>query len=113
METELNSATEPIPENVTFPASADTTPSTSMPHLGRQSDAHAMLKLEDVEVQVGRAVSGDFMRVVHRPTGISRAVGPPLRTPGKIKQQLLREIEIELRERGFAEHIVPDKRSRS
>jgi hypothetical protein len=71
-----------------------------------------MLRLEDIEVKVGRAVGGDFMSVVHRPTGISRTVGPPLRTPGKTKHQLLGEIESELRERGFTEHIVPDRRPR-
>src|SRR5258705_13859188 len=42
-----------------------------------------MLKPEDIEIQVGRAVGGDFMKVVHKPTGISRSQGPPLKKPGK------------------------------
>jgi len=36
-----------------------------------------MLKPEDIEIQVGRAVGGDFMNVVHKPTGICRGIGPP------------------------------------
>jgi len=68
-----------------------------------------MLKPQDIEIQVGRAVGGDFMRVVHRPSGISRAAGPPLRTPGKTRQQMLREIEAELLQRGFTQHVLPDR----
>ena len=71
-----------------------------------------MLKLEDIEVQVGRAVGGDFTKVVHRPTGIFRVAGPPLPKPGK-RQEMLREIEAELLERGLTEHIMPDKPHRT
>lgn len=68
-----------------------------------------MLKPQDVLIEVGRAVGGDFMKVVHRPTGIFRGAGPPLAKPGKIRHQMLREIEAELLERGLTEHILPDK----
>jgi hypothetical protein len=71
-----------------------------------------MLKLEDIEIQMGRAVGGDFMKVVHRLTGIFRAKGPPLSTPGKTKHELLREIEAELVQRGLTQHILPDSSSR-
>jgi hypothetical protein len=67
-----------------------------------------MLKNEDIEIQVGRAVGGDFMKVVHKPTGIARSKGPPLPRPGTARQELLREIEAELIERGLAQHILPD-----
>jgi hypothetical protein len=68
-----------------------------------------MLKFEDIEVQVGRAVGGDFMKVVHKPTGIFRGKGPPLSKPGKAKHEMLREIEAELIERGFTQHVLPDR----
>ncbi len=70
-----------------------------------------MLKLEDLEVQVGRAVDGDFMKVVHKPTGIFRSKGPPLHAPGKSKHELLREIEAELIQRGLSQYLVPDGRA--
>ncbi len=71
-----------------------------------------MLKLEDIEIHVGRAVGGDFMNVVHKPTGISRAKGPPLPKPGKAKHEMLREIEAELIQRGLTQPILPDRRSK-
>jgi hypothetical protein len=60
-----------------------------------------MLKEEDVEILMGRASGGDFMRIMHKPTGISRAEGPPLREPRKARAKMLREIETELVERGL------------
>lgn len=71
-----------------------------------------MLKLEDIEVQVGRAVGGDFMNVVHKPTGIHRGIGPPLPKPGKAKHELLREIEAELIQKGLTQHILPERKSK-
>jgi hypothetical protein len=67
-----------------------------------------MLKSEDIEISVGRAVGGDFINVVHKPTQISRGKGPPLRNPGKARRELLREIEAELVERGLTQYIQPD-----
>jgi hypothetical protein len=69
-----------------------------------------MLKPEDVEVQVGRAVGGDFMKVVHKPTGISRSQGPPLKKPGKAQHEMIREIERELIAQGLTQHIVLRKK---
>ena len=71
-----------------------------------------MLKHEDIEVQVGRGVGGDFMKVVHKPTGIFRAEGPPLRKPGRSKYQFLRAIEAELIERGLTQYVVAGGRSK-
>ena len=65
-----------------------------------------MLKVEDIEVQVGRGVGGDFMKVLHKPTGIFRAEGPPLRKPGKSKHRFLQEIEAELVQRGLTQYLV-------
>jgi hypothetical protein len=67
-----------------------------------------MLKNEDLEIQVGRAAGGDFIKVVHKPTGIARGKGPPLPKPGTARQELLREIEAELIQRGLMQHILPD-----
>lgn len=71
-----------------------------------------MLKPQDIEIQVGRAVGGDFMFVVHKPTGIRRGKGPPLPKPGKAKHEMLREIEAELLERGLTHYLLPEKRTR-
>ena len=69
-----------------------------------------MLKLEEIEVQVGRAVGGDFMIVLHKPTGIRRCAGPPLPKPGKKKHEMLRDIEAELIQKGLTHHVLPDKK---
>lgn len=71
-----------------------------------------MIKPEDIEIRIGRAVGGDFMWVVHKPTGIRREAGPPLPKPGKAKHEMLRQIEAELLQKGLTQHILPDRRSR-
>lgn len=68
-----------------------------------------MLKFEDIEVQIGRAAGGDFMSVIHKPTGIRRGVGPPLSKPGSAKHAMLREIEAELIQKGLTQHIFEKK----
>ena len=70
-----------------------------------------MLKPEDIVIQTGRAVGGDFMKIIHKPTGITRGCGPPLPKPGK-RQEMLREIEAELIERGLTQYLLPDRNSR-
>lgn len=65
-----------------------------------------MLKPEDIEIQVGRAVDGDFMKALHKPTGIFRSKGPPSSKPGKAKHEMLREIEAELQEKGLTQFIL-------
>ncbi|MDR3404099.1 MAG: hypothetical protein P4L99_16500 [Chthoniobacter sp.] len=67
-----------------------------------------MVKQEDIIIDIGRAVGGDFIRVTHQPTGIFRTQGPPLLEPGKARDKMLREIEAELIERGLTQHIIPD-----
>jgi len=69
-----------------------------------------MLKPEEVEIQIGRAVGGDFMKVVHKPTGITRGKGPPLPKPGKARQEMLREIEAELIQKGLTQHIIQNRK---
>jgi len=67
-----------------------------------------MLKDEDIEIQVGRATAtgGDFIKIVHKPTGICRGKGPPLVKISKLTRELLREIEAELATRGLTQYIV-------
>ena len=69
-----------------------------------------MLKPEDIEIHVGRAEGGDFMKVVHKPTGISRSQGPPLKKPGKVQHEMIREIERELMAHGLTQYIVSRKK---
>ena len=64
-----------------------------------------MLKLEDIEVHVGRAVGGDWMRMIHKPTGIDRVKMPPLGKKSKVTQQMMLEIEAELLEKNLLQHI--------
>jgi len=70
-----------------------------------------MLKPQDIEIQVGRAVGGDFMKVTHKPTGICRGKGPPLPKSGKARLEMLREIETELIQKGLTQHLLPDRSS--
>lgn len=71
-----------------------------------------MLKPQDVEIQFGRTSAGDFMSIVHTPTGIRRHAGPPLPKAGKVKHEMLGEIEAELLQKGLTQHILPNKKSR-
>ena len=71
-----------------------------------------MLKPQDIEIQVGRAVGGDFMKIVHKPTGICRDKGPPLPKLEKAQREMLREIEVELIQKGLTQHILPDRRTK-
>ena len=71
-----------------------------------------MIKPQDIEIQVGRAVGGDFMTVVHKPTGIRRGAGPPLPKPGKAQHKMIREIEAELIQKGLTQHLLLDRRSK-
>lgn len=74
-----------------------------------------MLREEDILIRIGRTTHGDFLQLVHVPTGIARAYPAPLRNVNRheLKQQWLVEIENELRERGLTQHIVPDHRTKS
>jgi hypothetical protein len=68
-----------------------------------------MLKAEEIEIQIGRAVGGDYIRVTHLPTGISRGKGPPLGNPEKARRGLLRELEVELLQRGLTQYFHPGR----
>ncbi|MBA4016736.1 MAG: hypothetical protein C0483_06065 [Pirellula sp.] len=57
-----------------------------------------MLRDEDIRIDIGRSSAGNFMRMVHVPSGIERMHPGPLRD---VNQQALRsrwkyEIEVEL-----------------
>jgi hypothetical protein len=70
-----------------------------------------MLREQDIREDIGRAAhNGDFMRLVHIPTGTSRMHPGPL--TGINRHQLrcrwLKEIESELVSRGLIEYIQPD-----
>jgi hypothetical protein len=69
----------------------------------------AMLKEEDIQVELGRAShGGNFLCLKHIPTGISRRHPGPLRSVNQQELFLswLSEIEVELREKGPTHHIV-------
>ena len=69
-----------------------------------------MLKPQDIEITVYHGPKGDSMKVLHKPTGIFRGTKPPMNSPGKLREQAIREIEAELVERGFTQHLLPTKR---
>ncbi|HEY1170298.1 MAG TPA: hypothetical protein VGH19_02905 [Verrucomicrobiae bacterium] len=70
-----------------------------------------MLKPEDIEIQIGRGQGGDFMFVIHKPTGIRRSAGPPLPKPGKVSRELLAEIEAEIVEKGLMLYGLPNPKN--
>jgi hypothetical protein len=68
-----------------------------------------MLRAEDLELQQGRTShGGDFLRLVHVPTGIARLHPGPL---GGVDQDALVstwmvEIEVELRAKGLTQYVT-------
>jgi hypothetical protein len=90
-----------------FPIAADP---SRLHSVVRQLRRH-MIKPQDLQIQVGRAVGGDFMTVVHKPTGIRRGAGPPLPKPGKAQLEMIREIEAELVQKGLTRYLLPGRRS--
>ena len=75
-----------------------------------------MLRDEDIQMERGGAShGGDFLRLTHTPTGISRFHPGPLGTSSK--QHLLisfwlSEIGAELRARGLTQYIILEHRSK-
>jgi hypothetical protein len=72
-----------------------------------------MLRQQDIRFERGRGSHGDFFRVTHVPTGISRYHPGPLTG---VNQRLLisswiSEIEAELRAEGLTQYIVEDHRT--
>jgi hypothetical protein len=57
-----------------------------------------MLREEDIRIDIGRSSAGDFLRVLHIPTGIQRFHPGPLRDVNReqLQRQWLEEIEAEL-----------------
>jgi hypothetical protein len=45
-----------------------------------------MLKLEEIQLDIGCAVGGDWMRMTHKPTGIFRVKMPPLAIQKKYRE---------------------------
>jgi len=70
-----------------------------------------MLREEDIRMERGRAShGGDFLRLTHVPSGISRSHPGPLGTGNKqhlLISTWLSEIEAELRAQGLTQYIVP------
>ncbi len=69
-----------------------------------------MLREEDLRFDRGRAShGGDFIRLTHVPTGLSRSHPGPLRglDQHSLVEAWLGEIEAELRSKGLSQHIVP------
>ncbi len=58
-----------------------------------------MLKLEEIQLDIGRAEDGDWMKMTHKPTGIFRLKLPPLGNSKTIPRELMLEIEAELLEK--------------
>ena len=72
-----------------------------------------MLKDEDIRMERGRAShGGDFLRLTHVPSGISRTHPGPLGAGDKqhlLISSWLSEIEAELLAKGLTQYIVPDR----
>jgi hypothetical protein len=66
-----------------------------------------MLKPQDIEITTYTGPQGSSVKVLHKPTGIFRGKGPPIKSPGKLQREALREIETELVERGLAQYLLP------
>jgi len=70
-----------------------------------------MLRDNDVQVDIGRAShGGDFMRLRHIPTGMSRCHPGPMKgidTRGLVKKWC-DEIEAELKEKGLLQYLSAD-----
>jgi hypothetical protein len=74
-----------------------------------------MLREEDLQIDCGRTSKGDFIRLVHVPTGISRYNSGPLRGLNQhtLLQTWHREIEAELQLTGLSQYIVPEYRTKN
>lgn len=70
-----------------------------------------MLRDEDIQIERGRAAhGGDFVRLTHTPTGISRSHPGPLGAGSRQHRLIsswLSEIEAELRRIGLTQYIIP------
>jgi hypothetical protein len=74
-----------------------------------------MLREEDLRLARGRAShGGDFLRLTHAPTGVSRLHPGPLSgiDQRSLIQSWLSDIEAELRSKGLDQHIVPAYRTK-
>jgi hypothetical protein len=75
-----------------------------------------MLREEDFRFDRGRAShGGDFVRLTHVPTGVSRSHPGPLWKFDQhtLVQTWLDEIEAELRSKGLSQYIVPVYRTKN
>jgi hypothetical protein len=71
-----------------------------------------MLRDEDIKMERGRAShGGDFLRLTHIPSGITRSHPGPLGKGNKqhlLISSWLSEIEAELRAQGLIQYIIPE-----
>lgn len=71
-----------------------------------------MLRDEELDIQIGRCQGpngqfGDFMQVVHRPTGIRRHQAPlSTNSRREIERRLRSEIEAELLVKGLTQYVM-------
>jgi hypothetical protein len=74
-----------------------------------------MLREEDLQLRVGRTSDGDFLELVHVPTGLSRFHPGPMKGVNQfdLRQRWLKEIEAEIAARGLTQYIVPAYRQAS
>jgi hypothetical protein len=75
-----------------------------------------MLRDNDIQIHIGRAShGGDFMRLVHVPTGITRGHPGPMKSVNcsELQRQWLQEIEEELLRSGLTQYIVPPYRQKN
>lgn len=70
-----------------------------------------MLKPQDIEIELFIGPEGESIKIMHKPTGIFRGKGSPLTKRGKLQQEMMREIEAELVERGLTQYVLPNRNS--
>ncbi|PQO44728.1 hypothetical protein [Blastopirellula marina] len=80
-----------------------------LPHSAKIRELR-MLREEEIRIETGRAShGGDFLRLVHVPTGSERIHPGPLKGVKRheLMQQWLAEIEADLIARGLHQYVVP------
>ena len=68
---------------------------------------HFMLRETDLEILSGRCQGGMFIRLLHKPTGISRMKGPMAGSrSSELLGKWLNDIEAEIKRRGLTEYLA-------
>jgi hypothetical protein len=70
-----------------------------------------MIYPEQLKIDTGRTVGGDFIRVIHLPTNITKTQAPPINNNHEFYiKKLILEIENDLIEKGLIEYISENTR---